>query len=111
MEPKESKSNSHFWISIVKSLIRFGACFALFNRFQNIGWFICHRRRFRNRGRNILNMNHYLTQAFAKKLKDERNNKTHQQLRHDSVQRAELPTSSNGNRKTMYSSISKWLRS
>ena len=31
MEPKESKSNTHFWISIVKSLIRFGACYALFN--------------------------------------------------------------------------------
>ena len=30
MEPKESKSNSHFWISIVKSGIRFGACFSLF---------------------------------------------------------------------------------
>jgi hypothetical protein len=31
MEPKESKSNTHFWISIVKSLIRFGACYTLFN--------------------------------------------------------------------------------
>jgi hypothetical protein len=30
MEPKESKSNSHFWISIVKSGIRIGACFFLF---------------------------------------------------------------------------------
>ena len=30
MEPKESKSNSHFWISIFKSGIRFGACFTLF---------------------------------------------------------------------------------
>jgi hypothetical protein len=30
MEPKESKSNSHFWISIIKSGIRFGACFFLF---------------------------------------------------------------------------------
>ena len=30
MEPKESKSNSHFWISIVKSGIRIGACFYLF---------------------------------------------------------------------------------
>jgi len=30
MQEKESKSNSHFWISIVKSGIRFGACFFLF---------------------------------------------------------------------------------
>lgn len=30
MQPKESKSNSHFWISIFKSGIRFGACFSLF---------------------------------------------------------------------------------
>ena len=30
MQPKESKTNSHFWISIVKSIIRVGACYALF---------------------------------------------------------------------------------
>jgi hypothetical protein len=30
MQPKESKSNSHFWISIVKSIIRIGACYSLF---------------------------------------------------------------------------------
>ena len=30
MQEKESKSNSHFWISIVKSGIRFGACYFLF---------------------------------------------------------------------------------
>jgi hypothetical protein len=30
MQEKESKTNSHFWISIVKSGIRFGACFFLF---------------------------------------------------------------------------------
>ena len=30
MQPKESKSNSHFWISVVKSLIRVGACWFLF---------------------------------------------------------------------------------
>lgn len=30
MQPKESKSNSHFWISLVKSGFRFGACFMLF---------------------------------------------------------------------------------
>lgn len=30
MQEKESKTNSHFWISVVKSGIRFGACFFLF---------------------------------------------------------------------------------
>jgi hypothetical protein len=30
MQEKESKSNSHFWISLVKSGFRFGACFTLF---------------------------------------------------------------------------------
>jgi hypothetical protein len=30
MQEKESKTNSHFWISLVKSGIRFGACFFLF---------------------------------------------------------------------------------
>ena len=30
MQEKESKTNSHFWISIVKSGIRFGACYSLF---------------------------------------------------------------------------------
>lgn len=29
MQPKESKSNSHFWISIIKSGIRFGAGYCL----------------------------------------------------------------------------------
>lgn len=29
MEPKESNSNSHFWISMVKSVIRIGAGCAL----------------------------------------------------------------------------------
>ena len=29
MEPKESKSNSHFWISLIKSGIRFGAGYCL----------------------------------------------------------------------------------
>jgi hypothetical protein len=32
MEPKESKSSTHFWISIVKSVIRFSACYFLFNQ-------------------------------------------------------------------------------
>jgi hypothetical protein len=31
MQEKESKTNSHFWISIVKSIIRIGACYFLFN--------------------------------------------------------------------------------
>jgi hypothetical protein len=30
IQPKESKSNSHFWISLVKSGLRFGACFTLY---------------------------------------------------------------------------------
>lgn len=30
MQPKESKSNSHFWISLVKSGLRFAACYFLF---------------------------------------------------------------------------------
>lgn len=31
MQEKESKTNRHFWISIVKSVIRIGACYFLFN--------------------------------------------------------------------------------
>ena len=31
MQEKESKTNSHFWISIIKSIVRFGACYFLFN--------------------------------------------------------------------------------
>lgn len=31
MQEKESKTNSHFWISIIKSIIRIGACYFLFN--------------------------------------------------------------------------------
>ncbi len=31
MQPKESKTNTHFWISLVKSGIRIGACFCLFD--------------------------------------------------------------------------------
>ncbi len=30
IQQKESKSNSHFYISIVKSGLRFGACYYLF---------------------------------------------------------------------------------
>ena len=29
MEPKESKSNRHFYFSIMKSILRFGACYGL----------------------------------------------------------------------------------
>ena len=32
MQPKESKSNSHFWISLVKSVLRLTACWFLFNQ-------------------------------------------------------------------------------
>jgi hypothetical protein len=31
MQPKESKSNSHFWISLFKSVLRITACWFLFN--------------------------------------------------------------------------------
>jgi hypothetical protein len=31
MQEKESKTNRHFWISIVKSIIRIGACYFLFH--------------------------------------------------------------------------------
>lgn len=31
MQPKESNSNTHFWISLVKSGIRIGACYCLFD--------------------------------------------------------------------------------
>ena len=31
MQQKESKTNSHFWISFIKSVIRFVACYFLFN--------------------------------------------------------------------------------
>jgi hypothetical protein len=30
MQEKESKTNSHFWISLVKSFIRIAACYFLF---------------------------------------------------------------------------------
>lgn len=30
MQEKESKTNTHFWISLVKSGIRIGACYFLF---------------------------------------------------------------------------------
>lgn len=31
MQKKESKTNSHFWISLFKSVLRIGACYFLFN--------------------------------------------------------------------------------
>ena len=31
IQPKESNSKSHFYISVVKSVLRFGACYFLFN--------------------------------------------------------------------------------
>ena len=54
-------------------------------------------------------MNFYLTRAFAQKLKHEHNNKTSEQLRRSDISRTKLPKPSNGNGKTMYSTISKWL--
>jgi hypothetical protein len=30
-QPKESNSKTHFYISVVKSVLRFGACYFLFN--------------------------------------------------------------------------------
>ena len=30
MQEKESKTNTHFWISLFKSGLRFGACYGLF---------------------------------------------------------------------------------
>ena len=41
MEPKESKSNSHFWISMLKSLLRIIACYSLFegNLHEAAGFF------------------------------------------------------------------------
>ena len=92
MQQKESKTNSHFWISIIKSIIRFGACYFLFN-----GDFKSSALLF----------------VFAEGLgiaEDENNRKTDQQLRHGSVQRIEFSNSSNGNRKSVYSPVSKWLR-
>jgi hypothetical protein len=32
IQPKESKSNSHFWISLFKSVLRITACWFLFNQ-------------------------------------------------------------------------------
>ena len=55
-------------------------------------------------------MNFYLIQSFVKKQKDERKNKTNEQLRRDNVLRVEIPTPYTGRKKTMYSTISKWLR-
>jgi hypothetical protein len=31
MQEKESKTNSHFWISLFKSILRIAACWFLFN--------------------------------------------------------------------------------
>jgi hypothetical protein len=31
MQQKESKTNTHFWISLFKSGLRFAACYFLFN--------------------------------------------------------------------------------
>jgi hypothetical protein len=31
MQPKESKTSRHFWVSMFKSVLRLGACYFLFN--------------------------------------------------------------------------------
>ena len=31
MQPKESKTSRHFWVSLFKSVLRIGACYFLFN--------------------------------------------------------------------------------
>lgn len=31
MQPKESKTSRHFWVSLLKSVLRIGACYFLFN--------------------------------------------------------------------------------
>lgn len=31
MQPKESKTSRHFWVSLFKSVLRLGACYFLFN--------------------------------------------------------------------------------
>ena len=42
MQPKESHSNTHFWISLIKSGIRFGAFFSLFQgRLQESAGLFC----------------------------------------------------------------------
>jgi hypothetical protein len=55
-------------------------------------------------------MNFYLIQAFVKKSKDEYKNKTNEQLRRDNVSRVEISRPYIDWKKTMYSTISKWLR-
>lgn len=42
MEPKESNSKTHFWISLVKSGFRIGACYCLFeSRIQEAAGLFC----------------------------------------------------------------------
>jgi len=42
MQPKESHSNTHFWISLVKSGIRIAACYCLFEaRLQEAAGLFC----------------------------------------------------------------------
>lgn len=41
MQPKESKSSRHFWVSLFKSVLRIGACYFLFNeQFGNSAIFL-----------------------------------------------------------------------
>jgi len=57
-------------------------------------------------------MNNFLIRAFVKSLKYQKNgnkNKTNKQRESDNIQRIEIPTTPNGNRKSMYRSIFKRL--
>jgi len=57
-------------------------------------------------------MNNIQIRAFVsalKKQKNERNNKTSEQLRYDDIQRTDFRKSPNGNRSSVYRTISKWI--
>ena len=42
MQPKESHSNTHFWISLAKSAMRIAACYCLFQtRLQEAAGLFC----------------------------------------------------------------------
>lgn len=56
-------------------------------------------------------MNFYLTRAFAQKVKHELNNKKTKQSKRSDVSGTRVSITSNGDGKTMYSTILKWLRS
>ena len=58
-------------------------------------------------------MNNFLIRAFAQSLKQQKNankDKTGKQRKPDNVQRIDISTPPNGDRKSVYSTVSKWLR-